>query len=163
MRIPLLILLATSTLNAAEADIRGYLDTHCFDCHDSTTKKGGLDLESLPMQFDQVERFSAWAHVHDRIAAGEMPPKSRRDRPSEKESADALKLLDDRLHEADAAHIAKTGRALFRRLLEEVINAGDVMPELIVNTGPSSIVTLPSKLLTSRPLVKTAVIRQLGP
>ena len=71
MRIPLLILLATSTLNAAEADIRGYLDTHCFDCHDSTTKKGGLDLESLPMQFDQVERFSAWAHVHDRIAAGE--------------------------------------------------------------------------------------------
>ena len=116
MRIPLLILLATSTLNAAEADIRGYLDTHCFDCHDSTTKKGGLDLESLPMQFDQVERFSAWAHVHDRIAAGEMPPKSRRDRPSEKESADALKLLDDRLHEADAAHIAKTGRALFRRL-----------------------------------------------
>ena len=116
MRIPLLILLATSTLNAAEADIRGYLDTHCFDCHDSTTKKGGLDLESLPMQFDQVERFSAWAHVHDRIAAGEMPPKSRRERPSEKENADALKLLDDRLHEADAAHIAKTGRALFRRL-----------------------------------------------
>ena len=27
-----------------------------------------------------------------------------------------FKMLDDRLHEADAAHIAKTGRALFRRL-----------------------------------------------
>ncbi len=116
MRISLLLLLATSTLSAAEADLRGYLETHCFDCHDSTTKKGGLDLEALPMQFDAAERFDVWAKAHDRIAAGEMPPKSRKARPSEKENADALKLLDDRLHEADATRIAKTGRALFRRL-----------------------------------------------
>ena len=116
MRIPLLILLATSTLSAAETDLRGYLETHCFDCHDSTTKKGGLDLEALPMQFDAAERLAVWAKAHDRIAAGEMPPKSRKVRPPEKENADALKLLDDRLHEADSARIAKTGRALFRRL-----------------------------------------------
>ncbi len=116
MRIPLLILLATSTLNAAEAELRGYLEAHCFDCHDSTTKKGGLDLESLPMQFEDAQRFDLWAKAHDRIAAGEMPPKSRHERPSEKETTDALKQLDDRLHEADATRIAKTGRALFRRL-----------------------------------------------
>jgi hypothetical protein len=36
-------------LTAADADMRGYLETHCFDCHDSTTKKGGLDLEALPV------------------------------------------------------------------------------------------------------------------
>ncbi len=105
-----------ATLIAADAELRGYLETHCFDCHDSTTKKGGLDLESLPMQLDARERFDNWALVHDRIAAGEMPPKSRKARPSEKENADALKRLDDRLHDADAAVIAKTGRALFRRL-----------------------------------------------
>ena len=68
MRIPLLILLATSTLSAAETDLRGYLETHCFDCHDSTTKKGGLDLEALPMQFDAAERLAVWAKAHDRIA-----------------------------------------------------------------------------------------------
>lgn len=79
-------------------------------------KKGGLDLEALPIKFDAAERFNVWAHIHDRIAAGEMPPKSRKERPSEKENADALKLLDDHLHDADAARIAKTGRALFRRL-----------------------------------------------
>ena len=105
-----------ASLTAADADLRGYLETHCFDCHDSTTKKGGLDLEALPIQFNTTERFDTWAKAHDRIAAGEMPPKSRRDRPSEKENADALKLLDDRLHEADAARIAKTGRSLYRRL-----------------------------------------------
>ena len=116
MRIPLIILLATSTLSLAEADLRGYLETHCFDCHDSTTKKGGLDLESLPFQFDARGRFDKWAQVHDRIAAGEMPPISRRERPSEMESAGALKVLDGRLHDSDATRIAKTGRALFRRL-----------------------------------------------
>jgi len=105
-----------ATLIAADAELRGYLETHCFDCHDSTTKKGGLDLESLPMQFDAAERFEKWALVHDRIVAGEMPPKSRKERPSEKENADALKQLDDQLHDADATRIAKTGRALFRRL-----------------------------------------------
>ncbi|PAW65179.1 MAG: hypothetical protein B9S38_15525 [Verrucomicrobiia bacterium Tous-C4TDCM] len=105
-----------ATLTAADAELRGYLETHCFDCHDSTTKKGGLDLEALPMQFDAHAPFEKWALVHDRIAAGEMPPKSRKERPSEKENADALKQLDERLHDADAARIAKTGRALFRRL-----------------------------------------------
>ncbi len=111
-----LLLTLPALLIAAEPDLRGYLETHCFDCHDSKMKKGGLDLEALPMQFDAREQFEKWALVHDRIAAGEMPPKSRKVRPSEKENADALKLLDDRLHEADAARIAKSGRALFRRL-----------------------------------------------
>jgi len=103
-------------LTAVDADFHGYLETHCFDCHDSTTKKGGLDLEALPMRLDAPERFEKWALVHDRIAAAEMPPKSRRERPSQKENADVLKLLDDRLHDADAAVMAKTGRSLFRRL-----------------------------------------------
>ena len=116
MRIPFIILLATSALNAAEAPLRGYLQRHCFDCHDSTTQKGGLNLEALPMQFDAAARVDIWAHVHDRIIAGEMPPKSRRERPPAKETADATKLLDDRLHHADAARIAKSGRALYRRL-----------------------------------------------
>jgi len=105
-----------ATVSPAAEELRGYLEAHCFDCHDSTTKKGGLDLEALPMQLDARDPFAKWSLVHDRIAAGEMPPKSRRERPSEKENADALKLLDNRLHDADAAHIAKTGRALFRRL-----------------------------------------------
>ncbi len=111
----LLFILPTGGISA---DIipRGYLEAHCFDCHDASKKKGGLDLEALSTQLDTKERFGEWALVHDRIAAGEMPPKSRRTRPSEKENSEALKQLDDALHEADAARIARTGRSLFRRL-----------------------------------------------
>ena len=105
-----------NALNATDAELRGYLESHCFECHDSSTKKGGLDLEALPLQFEAHERFETWARVHDRVAAGEMPPKSRRQRPSAEENVNALKLLDDHLYNADAARITKTGRALFRRL-----------------------------------------------
>jgi len=105
-----------STLTATDAELRSYLETHCLDCHDSTKKKGGLNLEALPVHFNAAERFDIWANVHDRIAAGEMPPKSRKERPSKEENAEALKWLDNSLHAADSARIAKTGRSLYRRL-----------------------------------------------
>ncbi len=111
-----LLLAPLGKLTASEFNVRGYLEAHCLDCHDSATKKGGLDLETLPLQFGLVEQSNVWAHVHERIAAGEMPPRSRSERPSQKENAAVLKLLDDGLHEADAARIAKTGRSLYRRL-----------------------------------------------
>jgi len=101
---------------AADSPLRGYLETHCFECHDATAKKGGLDLEALPLELGTSERFNAWELVHDRIAAGEMPPKSRKGRPSATESAEALKLLDDKLHQVDAARVANNGRALYRRM-----------------------------------------------
>ena len=112
----LLLPALSAPLTAAETDLQGYLETHCFDCHDSTTKKGGLDLESLPMLLHERAHFDKWRRVHDNIASGEMPPKSRSERPTEKANAEVLKLLDDRLDNADAAQIRKTGRSLFRRL-----------------------------------------------
>lgn len=101
---------------AVPPELRAYLETHCVECHDASIKKGGLDLESLPLQLDHAGFFSRWALVHDRIAAGEMPPKSRRERPTEQENSTALELLDEKLHKADSQRIAKEGRALFRRL-----------------------------------------------
>ncbi|RFC44344.1 MAG: Protein of unknown function DUF1592/DUF1588/DUF1585/DUF1587/DUF1595/Planctomycete cytochrome C [Verrucomicrobia bacterium] len=119
-----LLQLLPVALNAAEPDFRGYLAAHCFDCHDASTKKGGLDLESASFVFETPERSRVWEAVHDRIAAGEMPPKSRTERPSERENFDALKLLDERLHDADAASVAATGRSLYRRLsVQEYENA----------------------------------------
>ena len=109
---------APAMVAAAEADFRGFLENHCLECHDSSAKKGGLDLESLPLRMDDPEHFRIWERVHDRIVAGEMPPK-----PNEPPSAEAarpfLAVLDDRLHEADAATVAENGRTLYRRLTRQ--------------------------------------------
>jgi hypothetical protein len=98
-----------------EADFRGFLENHCLECHDSSAKKGGLDLDTLPLTTDDPEHFRLWERAHDRIAAGEMPPKPN-EPPSAEEAAPFLATLDARLHEADATKVANFGRALYRRL-----------------------------------------------
>jgi hypothetical protein len=100
---------------AADARLRSFLENHCLECHDSSAKKGGLDLDTLPMTMDDPEHFRLWERVHDRIVAGEMPPKPS-EPPSAEEPRPFLAVLDDRLHEADAAKVATSGRSLYRRL-----------------------------------------------
>ena len=77
-----LLLAPLTALHAAE--VRVFFETHCFDCHDSETKKGNLDLTALKPDFGDAETFARWVNVHDRIASGEMPPKKEpRPRPHE--------------------------------------------------------------------------------
>ena len=112
---------AMSSGNGAE--LAPFLKTHCTDCHDAATKKGGLDLESLKFNPDDRTQFETWVRVHDRIQSGEMPPK-KSDRPPEADRASILKFLDDNLHDGDARYLAQRGRALFRRLnAQEVENS----------------------------------------
>lgn len=109
--------------SASAADLNTFLEQHCTDCHDQTTQKGGLNLESLRWEPQDRKLFQTWIRVHDRIASGEMPPK-KRDRPPEADRREALSVLDERLHRADSAYVAKRGRSLYRRLTAlEVENA----------------------------------------
>ncbi|MEY2598489.1 MAG: hypothetical protein RLZZ142_748 [Verrucomicrobiota bacterium] len=108
---------------APAADLTAFLEQHCTDCHDQTTQKGGLNLESLRWDPQDRKHFQTWVRVHDRIANGEMPPK-KREAPPQADRQEVLKVLDERLHSADAAFVAKRGRSLYRRLTAlEVENA----------------------------------------
>ena len=71
---------------------RLFFEQHCFDCHDATEKKGGLDLDALTTNFADAENFGRWVKVHDHIESGEMSPKKRA-RPSTAENAAAVKWL----------------------------------------------------------------------
>lgn len=90
------------------------MQTHCHDCHDSETAKGGLDLTRTP--FDPGDRRSrdAWVGIFDRIEKGEMPPKA--EKLPDAERAKLLTLLDKALHEADLADVLANGRGTLRRL-----------------------------------------------
>lgn len=101
---------------AADPALRAFLDVHCVRCHDSATKKGGLDLETLPADFNNPGAFAKWVRVHDRIRAGEMPPKTQKNRPAPAETEAVLKILSTGLAGAEQARRATEGRAVFRRL-----------------------------------------------
>ena len=86
-----------------------YFEKHCHQCHDASTKKGGLDLTAL-----KLDDFARWLKVHDRIEAGEMPPKSK-PRPPAAETAAAKKWLHEMLVKAERVKL-EGGRTGLRRL-----------------------------------------------
>ena len=100
----------------ADGPLRTFLDAHCMECHDSTVKKGGLDLEALSADFKDPSAFEKWVKVHDRIRDGEMPPRTRKTRPAPAETEAVLTVLNTGLATAEQARRAGDGRAVFRRL-----------------------------------------------
>jgi len=92
-----------------------FFEAHCVDCHDSVNKRGGLDLESLGSDFTRAEVFTKWVKIHDRIEAGEMPPKGQ-PRPSDADKADVLKSLKASLIAAEHEKFKNEPRTGIRRL-----------------------------------------------
>lgn len=95
---------------AGAAAPAAFLETHCIDCHDAETKKGGLDLTALG-----DGDLSVWVKVHDRVSSGEMPP-AKKPRPEASDTAAYLADLSNRLTTADTARQQRDGRARMRRL-----------------------------------------------
>lgn len=88
--------------NRAAPTITTFVNTHCISCHDADSKKGGLDLTSLPLNLTDAATLMRWVQVHDRIRAGDMPPATRK-RPSPNELNQVLKTLQVELTAADVA------------------------------------------------------------
>ena len=97
------------------AEIAPFLDKHCLECHDSQTRKGNFDLESLKFAPTDARNLAAWVKVHDQIASGEMPPVKKERPPLAAQSA-FLSDLKGKLIAAEEARIAAEGRTVKRRL-----------------------------------------------
>ncbi|TWT75034.1 DUF1592 domain-containing protein [Allorhodopirellula solitaria] len=54
---------------------RAIFERYCFDCHDSASKEGQLDLESLSLEISRdIPTAEWWSKVLAALNAGEMPP-----------------------------------------------------------------------------------------
>jgi hypothetical protein len=71
-------------------EIRPLLKTYCFECHGSTKRKGGLDLEKINTDAAALNWPEVWEQVAERLKAREMPP-AKSAQPKEEEH---LKILD---------------------------------------------------------------------
>lgn len=108
---------ATLSLSAAPRhETDRFISKHCLECHDTETKKGGLDLSTLQFSLMDAQSFVTWANVHDRVTSGEMPPPKKKARPAPSELKSFTNLVGNALIETDRARIAKDGRATKRRL-----------------------------------------------
>ena len=110
-----LSLLAAALPARAQDRPTAFFEEHCYGCHDAAARKGGLDLSALAVNPSDADNFARWLKVHDRLEAGEMPPRAKA-RPPETEVAAAQAWLHELLVKAERARSAGEGRTRLRRL-----------------------------------------------
>ncbi|MEO7598687.1 MAG: DUF1592 domain-containing protein [Opitutus sp.] len=110
------LLLSVSRVEASGlASPEDFTDRYCTSCHDDVEKKGGLDLGSLTYQPNDPTNLQTWIKVHDRLAAGEMPPKEKR-RPNPERVAAFIDEIATTVTGFEQEGTARDGRAMRRRL-----------------------------------------------
>ena len=104
-----------ATAAAALPGAKAFIQRHCADCHDSTTKEAGLDLTKLPFEPEDKSNLAIWVRVHDRVVLGEMPPKTE-PRPEASELKSFVNSLASTLTDFEKELTAREGRSVQRRL-----------------------------------------------
>src|SRR5262245_26824695 len=114
--IPFMILFVMILSSPAFAETPvGKFFAHCYECHDESAHQGNLDLTALKFEPADAENFAQWVKIHDRITAGEMPPKDQ-PRPPADEAAAAVKSLREALVAAERERIGAEVRTGVRRM-----------------------------------------------
>lgn len=121
MKVVIAAILCGGLVASASADQRTFLTARCFDCHAGDTKEGGLDLSTLALDLTKPELFAKWERIHDRVANGEMPPKSAT-QPASSERMEFVKSLARELMTAHEAAKGTVLRRLNRREYQNTLN-----------------------------------------
>ena len=92
-----------------------FFKAHCLDCHDSETREGKVDLETLSFRITTIEQAELWQKVLNALNSGEMPPEDS-DQPGNTEKADFLDDLARTMVTARQALSDSGGKITMRRL-----------------------------------------------
>ena len=121
-KLPLLLLMHVVCSTAARgmaaelpAAVLNVVKQNCLDCHNAESKEGQLDLTTLQPEFEDPTIFSRWVKIHDRVQAGEMPPKGQT-QPSAAQREAMLKSLSGLLVTTETKRQRELGRVPLRRL-----------------------------------------------
>ena len=95
---------------------RSLFKSYCYECHDSVTEKGEVDLETLSFNMSEnLQTAEIWQKVLNALNSGEMPPVDEPQIPNSKKAA----LLDELSNELAAARKILSdsgGKITMRRL-----------------------------------------------
>jgi hypothetical protein len=94
---------------------QGFLRDHCTSCHNDADRKGRLDLTRLGFDPKDSANLAVWVKLHDRVRAGEMPPRTRA-RPDAARQKAFVDGVAQSIVAAEREALAGEGRAVLRRL-----------------------------------------------
>lgn len=97
------------------------LETYCFDCHDTASAKGDLDLEKALSQKPLVRNRLLWENVAERIRSGDMPPR-KKPQPSGEDRLRLRAWLRQEIEHFPYEKLRNPGYLQARRLTREEYN-----------------------------------------
>ncbi len=92
-----------------------FIQKNCVSCHSSPQGAARLDLSKLAYEPANPDNFAIWIKIHDRVAAGEMPPAGI-PKPPAASNSQFVKGLSDALTAYERSVVTTRGRAGLRRL-----------------------------------------------
>jgi hypothetical protein len=98
---------------ADDADTAKRIQASCVECHDGDVHKAGLRLDQLKPVSQDPASLALWTRIHDRVLAGEMPPKKKL---SADETIAFTDTLAKQLTVTDQTRQRTAGRVAERRL-----------------------------------------------
>ncbi|MDZ4851070.1 MAG: DUF1592 domain-containing protein [Pirellulaceae bacterium] len=111
--------------NAIETPVKSqwqpFLAKYCFDCHSDTTSEGGLNIEQLGADFNDVILFDRWLRLFDRVDEKKMPPSDTL-QPTNEVRAAFLKALRIPLWDAHSRSKETVRRRLNRSEYSYAVN-----------------------------------------
>ncbi|MEM1442691.1 MAG: DUF1592 domain-containing protein [Verrucomicrobiota bacterium] len=102
-------------------DVRPALERYCFDCHDSDTAKGDIDLEAALAEKPLVRNRLLWENVAERVKQGDMPPENK-PQPSDPDRLKLRAWLHAEVDQFDYGQVRNPGFVQARRLTREEYN-----------------------------------------
>lgn len=114
-----LSILSSTGLQSAEVSLsknhKAFFETYCLECHNSQTREGSVDLETLPLQITNLEHAESWQKVLNVLNSGEMPPEDST-QPGNVEKTDLLEALAKTMVNARKRLSDAGGKITMRRL-----------------------------------------------
>lgn len=127
-------------------EVAAQVKKYCVNCHSGKKPDAGLDLTVLKFDLADRRSFATWVRVHDRVAAGEMPPPDE-EQPTPEARRRAVAPLHAQLSAASFAQQKAEGRVALRRLnrtehehslndlLDIAVRLADVLPDDASSAG----------------------------
>ena len=104
--------------DALPSGARTFISNTCTRCHNPKRFAGRLDLTSFAYDPTDQSNFALWVKIHDRVAAGEMPPENAK-QPDPGARKSFVEILASTFVASEKQQMAGEGRAVQRRMNRE--------------------------------------------
>ncbi|MCM8531473.1 MAG: DUF1592 domain-containing protein, partial [Lentisphaeraceae bacterium] len=132
MKLFIILLALTFTASADFSVQKKFLERYCYDCHDTDTSKGGIDVEDSLTDWSNPKTGFFWDTIYRSIKDGYMPPAKKKKQPTKEEREEMLSSLHNSMVKnltAGGTVLRRLNKTEYKNTIRDVFGLKFKMPE----------------------------------